>query len=262
MTENKPQRIALCISGQPRSFEEAYPYIQKYIIDQHPQVDVFLHTWYSADEAGKRFTHTSDTVREEGVNVTPEGVPERLEKLYNPKSMVVEPQEDFAGKIRKEYLRLRDKTNPFATFSMWTSIQRCNDQKIAYEKVHGFVYDVVIKCRYDVRLTTPLNNLAPTPPILHTSYVSPEEDTVADILFYASSAVMDIICTLPAELDIHFRTLGKWNNEMLLAQHCASHNIPGVQHPEWQSLTLIRGQRSLVDTVWYVIRRIRTKLGI
>lgn len=260
MTEHKPARIALCISGQPRSFEEAYPYIKKNIIDQHAHIDVFLHCWYNPSETGQRFTHTSETVREEGINLIPARVPERLQELYAPKAMRIEPQEDFTQQIRDEYRRSKDKTNPFATFSMWTSIQRCNNLKRTYEEAHGFIYDLVIKCRYDVCLTVPLQLLVQDEAALHTSYAT--ENMVEDIIFCAPSIVMDTVCNLPNELDIHFHTLNRWNNEMFLAQQCAVHTIPVVQHPEWRNFTLIRGQRTFLDTLWYVIRRLRTKLHI
>ena len=39
-------KIALCISGQPRSFEKGYEYHYKNIIENN-DVDVFIHTWKS-----------------------------------------------------------------------------------------------------------------------------------------------------------------------------------------------------------------------
>ena len=37
-------RIALCLSGQPRSFEKGYEYHKKNLLDHH-DVDTFIHTW-------------------------------------------------------------------------------------------------------------------------------------------------------------------------------------------------------------------------
>ena len=41
-------KIALCLSGQPRSFEKGYEYHKKNLLDQY-NVDVFIHTWESDD---------------------------------------------------------------------------------------------------------------------------------------------------------------------------------------------------------------------
>lgn len=37
-------RIALCFSGQPRSWKAGYEYYKKHLLDKH-NVDVFFHTW-------------------------------------------------------------------------------------------------------------------------------------------------------------------------------------------------------------------------
>lgn len=41
-------RIALCISGQPRSFKAGYEYYKKNLLDKH-DVDVFIHTWHTSN---------------------------------------------------------------------------------------------------------------------------------------------------------------------------------------------------------------------
>lgn len=41
-------RIALCLSGQPRSFRAGYEYYRKNLLDKY-DVDVFIHTWQGKD---------------------------------------------------------------------------------------------------------------------------------------------------------------------------------------------------------------------
>ena len=41
-------KIALCFSGQPRSYEKGYEYYKKNLLD-HYDVDVFIHTWDTDD---------------------------------------------------------------------------------------------------------------------------------------------------------------------------------------------------------------------
>lgn len=252
------KRIALCLSGQPRSIKEAYPCIKKNLIDTNQQVDVFLHCWYNNEEIGKQFSNTSETTREEGINIVEDNVPNWLKKMYQPVATLVEVQEDFSSKVKQEYLAARDKTNPFATFSMWTSIQRCNDLKKQYENDNNFIYDIVVRCRYDVALETPIV-ITDTETELHTSGYNSKTDIIEDIIFYAPSDTMDFICNLPEYLDSSFQTLQKWNNEALFYTYTATKNILVIRHPEWR-FTLIRGKRKLSDTIWYFFKRLRTKL--
>jgi hypothetical protein len=61
----KPLKIALCLSGEPRSSMFCFPYIYESFINLGPQyeVDVYIHSW-------KNF---------------------RALPLYNPKSIKIEP---------------------------------------------------------------------------------------------------------------------------------------------------------------------------
>lgn len=254
-------KIALCISGQPRFIEEAFPYIKKNIIDCNDQVDVFLHCWFSAEEVGKRFSHTSDTTREQGNGIIKEDTIKLLQALYKPISLQAEPQVDFSDKVKPEYTAARDKTNPFATFSMWESIARCNALKKHHEEARGFTYDTVIKARFDLKLESPLiiNDFDKT--CLYTSGHNPNPKLVEDIIFYASSEVMDNVVDLPHLLDNHFHTINIWNNEQLLHTHCAFKAIPIKKEKDWK-FTLARGNRTFKDSLWYYKNRILSKLGI
>lgn len=253
-------KIALCLSGQPRFIKEAFPYIKENIIDCNPNVDVFIHCWFDEKEAGKKFSNTSDTTREEGNGLLDINTPQLLRQLYKPKAFEIEPQEDFTPRVKEAYTKARDKTNPFATFSMWESIRRCNNLKKAYEENNHFTYDAVIKGRFDLKITTPikimdavdLNNL-------HTSGYNDDHTIVEDILFYSASKTMDTIVELPNELDKHFLKVNKWNNELLLYTHTASRSINITRHKEWK-FTLARGKKSFLDYLWYYKRRILNKL--
>jgi hypothetical protein len=254
-------KIALCISGQPRFIEESFPYIKKNIIDCNDNIDVFLHSWFSPDEVGKKFSNTSDTTREEGNGFIRSNTVEILKELYKPVSLLIETQEDFSHKIKPEYTAARDKTNPFATFSMWESIARCNNLKVLYELENSFTYDVVIRCRFDLKLETPLIIKTSDNATIHTSGYNINEKLVEDILFYASSNTMNRIVELPGMLDEHFSNINIWNNEQLLRTHCEVKNISVTRHREWK-FTLARGKRTLKDSLWYYKNRIISKLQI
>lgn len=257
--ENKNIRVALCFSGQPRSFAEAYPYIKKNIIDCNPNVDVFIHCWYDEKEAGQKFKNTSDSAREGGINVVETNVPNQLIRLYQPKLYAFEPQQDFSTFIKPEYEFARDKTQPFATFSMWTSIFKCNELKKQYEKENDFIYDIVIKARFDLAITTPVytSNLQNQNTII-TIGPEPQTEIAADILFYTSSQSMDKVAELAHHLEEYFPVLGIWNNETFLYHHIVKNGLSVTHHPH-TSFHLIRGKRSFIDTLWYYSKRIKQK---
>jgi hypothetical protein len=252
-------KIALCLSGQPRFIEEAFPCIQKNIIECNGNIDIFLHCWFDVEEAGKRFSNTSDTTREQGNGVIKDNTIELLKSLYRPVSISAEPQVDFSHRVKPEYTAARDKTNPFATFSMWESIARCNNLKTLHETKNGFTYDVVVKARFDLKIETALTIVAFDKSSLHTSGHNPNQNLVEDILFFASSNVMNQVTELPDLLDGHFHKINIWNNEQLLHTHCVYKKIPVVRHKNWK-FTLARGKRTLRDTLWYYKNRLLSKL--
>lgn len=256
-------KIALCISGQPRFIKRAFPYIKKNIIDKNNGIEVFLHCWFDEKEVGKRFANTSDTVRELGNGIIESDTITLLKRLYQPRDIQVEPQEDFTDRIKSEYSATRDKTNPFATFSMWESIKRCNNLKIKHEIENNFVYDAVIRCRYDLKIESPvvINDMAEL--TLYTSGHDLRTDIVEDMLFYGKSAVIDTISLMSDNLDNNFRKINRWNNELLLAAHCQSNNIrvDRGRYPQWQ-FTIARGKRTFIDSLWYYKNKIKSKLKI
>ena len=52
-------KIALCLSGQARSYEKGYEYHKKNLLD-HYDVDVFYHTWRPLDRDDRRTQRLKD----------------------------------------------------------------------------------------------------------------------------------------------------------------------------------------------------------
>jgi hypothetical protein len=187
-------------------------------------------------------------------------VPQQLIELYKPKLYLFEQQEDFSPHIKPEYIAARDKTQPFATFSMWTSIYKSNELKRQYESEQSFTYDVVIKARFDLALETPFTvELFSDYSKLITAGPVPESNIIADILFFTSSSNMDKIAQLVHKLDDYFIDIKKWNNETFLYHHARQQGMTGEHHPEIK-FHLIRGKRTLIDTIWYYAKRVKQKI--
>ena len=124
-------RLALCLSGQARSYKAAYPYIKKNLLDLY-DVDVFLHSW-------KR-----DNLKER-----------ELVNLYEP--VAFQFDYDLAKDINND-LQVVNGSHPanFCT-SMFYSIYKANDLKVSYELGTEFTYDFVIRSRFDFALNTQFN---------------------------------------------------------------------------------------------------------
>lgn len=129
-------KLALCLSGQPRSFKKAYEYIKSNLLDVH-DVDVFIHSW-----------------RPSGVAKYSE-MYEELNELYHPKYLTLDsPLPENVN----SHMFVPNASHPanFVT-SMLYSIYRSNDYRIVHELKNGTKYDFVIRSRLDFALNTQID---------------------------------------------------------------------------------------------------------
>lgn len=126
-------RIALCISGQIRSFDIIKESLKNNLIDNY-DMDIFVHFWNRYDDNIKvnegQFNHICQNeygqFNETNIN--------ELLNFLKPKSFKIEEPIEYAQN----------------TESMFYSIEQSNNFKIEYEKRYNFEYDVVIRSRIDI----------------------------------------------------------------------------------------------------------------
>jgi hypothetical protein len=137
-------RVAVCLSGQFRSVEKCYSNIYEKIIVPN-NADVFYHSWYSDDLVDKNFvSHESN----KGFLI--KNIHIKAFELYRPKKHYLEHQIDFSNQssgISTHPFVM----NPNSIFSMFYSIFLSNKIKSEYEKENNFIYDAVIRCRFDLK---------------------------------------------------------------------------------------------------------------
>ena len=141
-------RIAFCLSGQPRNAELGWLSLSEHILNVN-NPDVFIHVWwddsYNSD-IGESYGMYPDTIH-------------KIKELYKPTCMVVQkPIESFPDsndELRKSricswglppvntkyYYNLR---------SQWYSLNQSFEFKRDYERKNDFLYDVVIRGRFDL----------------------------------------------------------------------------------------------------------------
>ena len=161
-------KIALCLSGQPRSFEKGYEYHKKNLLD-HYDVDVFIHTW--ADSPGL----------------------EELFKLYDPVSVMVEqkPVGDFDERFTNTPNAVVHP--PRFTVAMLYSIFKSCELKVAHELTNKFSYDWVIKSRtdYALNIKLPFEELDNTKLYIPNCRMVPTRDFGNDQFAFGGSDVMN-----------------------------------------------------------------------
>lgn len=129
-------KLALCLSGQPRSFEKAFEYINRNLLSVF-DVDVFFHAWKSNDDYAQRINYT------------------KLHDLYKP---IIGIFDSPLPVNTNSDLIVPNPSHPsnFCT-SMFYSIYRANDFRIRHEIMQDKRYDFVIRSRFDLALNKVLD---------------------------------------------------------------------------------------------------------
>lgn len=129
MSINSSMRIALCLSGQARSYKKAHEYVNKNLL-RHFEVDVFVHTWRPVYSRAHFYTN--------------------LQETYSPINLVMD--ENLPPETNSD-LFVPNHSHPanFCT-SMFYSIYKSNDLRVKHELLNNIKYDFVIRSRFDLAL--------------------------------------------------------------------------------------------------------------
>jgi len=182
-------KVALCLSGQARFLETCYYESMKpYILDVF-NPDVFIHTWDTSNMVGKYFTNGNDWIMGDKI---PENLMETMITLYKPTCYTIEPQIPFESNKWSERLMPSIKSNHL--YSMFYSIYKSNELKKQYEQKNNFIYDWVIRIRFDMALPSgplSLNELDNNFLWVATGCFD-NNNGYLDSLGYSNSRIMDI----------------------------------------------------------------------
>ena len=173
-------RIALCLSGQPRSFEKGYEYHKKNLLDHH-DVDTFIHTW-KCDET------------------------KNYMELYKPVTALIE--DPLQGDFDQRYTNTPDAINhpPRFTVSMFYSMEKSCELKVKKELQQKKSYDWVIKSRpdYALSIVIPFDELDPYKLYIPNCRMVPERDFGNDQFAFSSSHVMNKRMTIFSNMNHHY----------------------------------------------------------
>jgi hypothetical protein len=191
----KSYRVALCFSGQARTWEYCVKNIKRFFSrETHPEnfapvyYDTFIHTWdtnsYRPNTQTQEYTH----------ELIDPGEFDRMKSAYNPKGFYVDSWQHF--------LNTTKTTRSFD--GMFYSFMKSVHMKRQYELDNDFEYDMVIKVRLDT-IYNPYNHF-----IVHT--MSPlmcysctpvarfphefHYNNFDDVFYYGDSKTMDLVANV------------------------------------------------------------------
>lgn len=164
-------KIALCLSGQARSFKQGFEYYKKNLLD-HYDVDVFIHTW--------KFDGW-----------------EEYRDLYNPVEFKIDQSvtADYGKTIDEMYIRTpnKEKFPPRFTYAMLHSMDTCATILSKHVFTTHKNYDWVVRSRSDYALNVkiPFAELDNSKLYIPNCRMVPERDFGNDQFAFSSSKNMD-----------------------------------------------------------------------
>ena len=194
-------RVALCLSGQMRTYKQCYYKLKKNIIDVL-EPDIFIHTW---KDTGTKIGDMETTCVSKS----------ELKEMYNPISLNVEEfKKDFFYAMHNLKIpkKLKGVSGHKTILPMHHKMKACNELKKKQEKRQGALYDVVIKSRPDMYINEkiPESTLYCFNILWHYGWTD-LDNQVSDMFALSSSKNMDYYCSILDNIQKY------WNDNVFLA---------------------------------------------
>lgn len=232
-------RVALCLSGQPRSFDGCFPRLKEFVLDPL-KCDVFFHFWEShSDELG-------NTWKEKVNRDWPPLVGDRLEYIKSqlkPKDFLVDTQRLF----QIDRFEPRQGTGGIQysvpnMLSMYYSIWQCNLLCRRYASDNNIVYDRVIRARTDLMFREPI----PEPALHDPDLVIPSryDDVVHSVKDEVDNGILNDQCAIG-----DMETMNKYSATYLMLEQLFKRGFN--MHPETMLNAALKDLKvSISHIVW------------
>lgn len=134
-------KIAVCISGQPRNYEQGYSELKKWFLDKY-DCDVYIHAWKDLESEFK----TSHPFARSKTHKFTEQDYQNILNLYQPKDYYFQPPIVFdVNDIRGHLLGYKLNDLLSAGYSRQAAFDLVEES--------GIEYDLVIRTRFDLQFT-------------------------------------------------------------------------------------------------------------
>jgi len=220
-------RVAICISGQMRNFENRLDSLKSNLLDKY-NCDIFIHTWKErgvTTDLNRLFPNGMQDYFQNDINSNPDDFIREwnqvlpyvdlnsneitevyLRQLYpNVKSVEIEETpKDYEEKktlygIKYPEFLLKEFPRRYHNLAMFYKIKSCNDLKINYELENDFKYDFVIRIRPDIHLKEELSFDLHRDNVGNSIFCKSgmkSEDYIFDQFFFGNSYSMDKVSTI------------------------------------------------------------------
>lgn len=164
-------KIALCLSGQPRSVAKGYEFVNKNLLSRN-DVTIFIHAW-SGEEAKAAI------------------------ELYNPERYKTDPAltNDLSKytNVPPPQPNWKVKDPARSTWNQLYAVYQCNKLKSMYESDNNMKFDWVIRSRFDFALNTTIDfkHLDNNKLYIPNCRMTPNRDFGNDQFAFSSSENMD-----------------------------------------------------------------------
>lgn len=184
-------------------------------------VDIFVHTWWDESAVGNTFDFPSK-LKYGRTGKWEQNSIEKIQSLYKPIKIVHEKQKQFTYHTDVSL----EMQSPISLYSMTYSINQSNKLKSDYEVENNFVYDCVIRTRFDILL--PVFSLDLQTLNMDKLYISGEiKPLLNDQFGMGNSAIMDYYSSLHDKIDDYYdEGYRDFVNEHFLRHHINKSKIP------------------------------------
>ena len=213
-------KIALCISGQPRMWEEGYKYHYENIIKGN-DVTVFLHSWEMPSEQMQQ-----------------------ISSKYNAKSFITSPQPNID---LSKYTNTpppspnwKVKDGRFATYCQLYAIKECMRTKREHEEYFKMKFDWVVRSRFDfaINAKVPFDELDNNKLYIPNCRMVPTRDFGNDQFGFSSSENMEKYADAYNHIDVFYNSGVQYMMEDFLSATWKLHGLVGeklmycdINHP-------------------------------
>lgn len=182
-------KIAICLNGQPRTWEKCYPRWLE-ILSSQGDIDFFFHMWNYNTLPSLMATYNGGTkIIDQPLE---QSELDKIVETLKPKKYIFEPRKHIS------YWNTNIPVNK--QFGNWSceqfySLYYSSLLKKQYEIENDFRYDIVIRLRTDLWFEENLVLETPRPNIVYTTHCAEDPNfsvyRVGDIFFYADSYTFD-----------------------------------------------------------------------
>lgn len=240
---NKIKRIAVCICGEPRTWKQTISSWKRIINDTEVQIDYFLQLWDTQTPIGVQTSGISynEVKKIPEIPISESEINELIDSI-KPIEYIIESKREFTPHNPNQPLFLTPQ------LSQWWAFMKVAKLKSDYEIKKEFIYDLVLRFRYDIYLHDYilLSNNKPRFGEIHgTHYYSFYDGNerltrFGDLIWYSDSITFDILSNYYFEIpNIKSHKQGEYP-EIIWHTFCAKNNLEIYQTGKHWPFELIR----------------------